>query len=157
MVEQYLAYLNLLDDLRRVLESLTNIARQKTDAVRRDDLNALDLALKQEQAQGLALRGLEQRMAKELQRLGLTNVTLSQLGDHYPEELQLKARSTAEALKNQYDLYQAAAEVARNTLECNLHEIEKFLANAESSPLGGAGYTAPGAELPSAMKTDFRA
>lgn len=152
----YVAYLSLLDELRRALATLTELAQKKTDAVRNDDLAALDLVLKQEQVLSLTLRGLEQKKTAQLAQLGLTDLPLLQLYTAYPQELQLQAKETAEELKRQFTLYQGAAEVSRNTLECNLHEIEKVLADMGGTE-SGIGYTPPGAELPHAMKTDFRA
>lgn len=154
MNEHYLAYLSLLDELASKLDSLTELARQKTEAVRKDDLNALDQALKQEQVLALALRGLESKRAKQLEQLGLAGVPLSKLAASYPEDLQMKAKKTAENLKTQYEIFCSANEVARNTLECNLHEIEKVLAGTGSA---GIGYTSSEVDLPKPLKTDFRA
>lgn len=159
MEQTYLSYLDLLDSLGRELEKLTDLAQQKTAAVRKDDLNGLDQILKQEQVISLSLRGVEQRRAKQLGQLGLESVKLSDLPAHYPAELRLKAKEAVETLQRRYRVYQAAAEVARNTLECNLHEIEKFLAAAENGGAsgGGPGYAPGSVELPPSFKTDFRA
>ena len=46
MDQSYVQYLSLLDELRTSLDQLSDLARQKTAAVRRDDLIALDEALK---------------------------------------------------------------------------------------------------------------
>ena len=42
------AYLSLLNELSGRLDQLSELARQKTQAVKKDDLTALDEALKQE-------------------------------------------------------------------------------------------------------------
>ena len=76
---------------------------------------------------------------------------------HYPDDLRLQAKHTVEALQTQFKVYQVSSEVARNTLECNLHEIEKFLATQEALPSSGPGYTPPTVEPPRSMKSDFRA
>ena len=46
----YLSYLDLLGEVGATLERLSQLAQEKTAAVRRNDLTALDEALKQEQA-----------------------------------------------------------------------------------------------------------
>ena len=149
------SYLLLLVSLREKLEQLCELAKGKTAAVQTDDLLKLDEILKREQALSLAFRGLEQKRSNLLQSMGMTNVPLSQLAAQYPPDLQLEAKQTIEALQNQYRIYRAAAEVARNTLECNLHEIEKVLSVIDDAP-NGPGYTPPQAEPPQSMKTDFR-
>lgn len=154
----YRAYLRLMDDLAGDLEQLSTLAREKTDAVRRSDLLRLDEIMKQEQAMTLTLRGLEQKRLKLAGQLGLDGVRLSALADRFPGEMRPEARQSAEQLHRAYQLYRSCAEVARNTLECNLHEIEKIVAASGIDPAeAGAGYTGPGAEPPKNMKTDFRA
>ena len=154
----YLDYLALLRELSGHLERLAELAGKKADAVRKDDLMALDEVLKQEQVMGLTLRGLEQRRQKLVKALGLDGVPLSALGEKYPEELGLQASQTAEALRHSYKIYRGCADMARNTLELNLHQIERVVAASGMDPAElGAGYEAPGVEPPKNMKTDFRA
>ena len=157
MEEHYLAYLSLLGGLNSDLEQLTSLAQQKTDAVRQDDLMALDEVLKQEQAMSLTLRGLEQKRLALISQLGLEGVSLSDLSSRYPAELRAQAKEAAETVQRTYKVYCSAADAARITLECNLHEIEKFIASAGGAPTEGAGYTPPNTEPPKKMKTDFRA
>ena len=156
MESLFRSYLLLLVSLREKLEQLCELARAKTAAVQADDLLKLDEILKREQALSLAFRGLEQKRDNLLRDMGLTHIPLSGLAAHYPPDLQLEAKQTIEALQNQYRIYHAASEVARNTLECNLHEIEKVLSAIDGASPNGPGYTPPQAEPPQSMKTDFR-
>ncbi len=158
MSEPYEAYLELLSDLSRQFAQLSDLAQEKTQAVRKDDLMALDEVLKQEQALALALRGQEQRRLAMVQALNLEGVPLAQLAQNCPPNLQLQARDAAEGLARQYQIYCSAAEVARNTLECNLHEIEKTLAQLGGDQTAGPGYSQTAETVPPPkMKTDFRA
>ena len=151
------AYLSLLNELSGRLDQLSELARPKTQAGKKDDLTALDEALKQEQAMTLNLRGLEQKRLKAVSQLGLEGSSLSELASRYPDSMQIQARQTAEKLLRSYQEYRCAAEVARNTLELNLHEIEKVIAASGVDTAGVPGYAAPVPEPPKRMKTDFRA
>lgn len=152
------AYLALLRELGGHLDRLAALAQEKADAARQDDLLALDEVLKQEQAMTLTLRGLEQRRQKLAAGLGLEGTGLSGLPGKCPPELQDEARGVVEALRRSYQVYRSRADMARNTLELALHQIDKFFAAAGVDPAqAGAGYEPPGAEPPSNMKTDFRA
>ena len=152
------SYLTLLRDLNKCLEQLSQLAQDKTGAVRQNDLLRLDEIMKQEQAMTLNLRGLEQKRLRLTAQLGLDGVPLTGLPARFPAALRPQASQDAERLYQSYQLYRSCAEVARNTLECNLHEIEKIIAASGIDPAqAGAGYTAPGAEPPKNMKTDFRA
>lgn len=151
-------YLALLQEVSSTLEKLTEVAQLKTAAVRMDDLATLNECMKQEQALSLALRGFEQKRTASLPALGLVGVPLSTLSSHYPLDHQMEAKAVSESALRHYRLYQSAAEVARNTLESNLHQVESFLAGAgvEAPPsftYSGDGYAAP----PQALRTDFRA
>lgn len=159
MAGSYEEYLALLSDLSRQFAQLSDLAQEKTQAVRKDDLLALDEVLKREQALALALRGQEQRRLAMVQSLNLEDVPLAQLAKNYPPELQLQAKDAVEDLSRQYQIYRSAAEVARNTLECNLHEIEKTLAQIGGNQASaGPGYQAAAETAPPPrMKTDFRA
>ena len=152
------SYFGVLRELSGVLDRLTPLARQKADAVRGDDLMALDEVLKQEQALSLNLRGLELKRLKLVPQLGLDNVPLSKLPEYCPAQLADEARETAAALRESYEVYRSYAGMVRNTLELNLHQIDKALADAGVDPkLAAQGYEAPPTEPPKRMKTDFRA
>lgn len=152
-----MSYLTLLEHVTGCLEQLTSLAKQKSAAVRRDDLLALDGVLKQEQALSLALRGHEQKRLKLIKQMNLEQVPLSRLYEYYPAGLKDRAKQTAEALRSSYSIYRCAAEVARNTLECNLHELDKIIAGMGGPQPVNNGYIPPEAEPPANMKTDFRA
>ena len=150
-------YLDLLDQIRASLEQLSGLAKEKSAAVHNDDLLRLDEIMKQEQAIALNFRGLEQRQNSLLTAIGLKGVPLSALAEQFPPKMRLEARQRIEKLQSQYQIYRTCSEVARNTLECNLHLIEKVLAAASVTTENGPGYQAKEPEIPSAMKTDFRA
>ena len=157
MADTFRSYLELLGALREKLEQLSELARQKTDAVRNDDLVTLDEIRKQEQALALSFRGLDQKRTTLLREMGAEELSLSDVAGCFPAAMRTEAKQAVEALQSQYRIYRTGAEIARNTLEVNLHEIEKILAASGGAPVSGAGYTPPAAEPPKTMKTDFRA
>ena len=158
MDELHLSYLKVLTDLAGTLDQLSQLAQQKADAVRNDDLISLDEVLKQEQALSLNLRGLEQRRLKLVPQLGLVGVRLEDLPQHYPSHLEDEATRAMKTLRQSYVAYRSYADVARNLLEVNLHQIEKVIAASGIDPkTATAGYEAPSVEPPKNMKTDFRA
>ena len=71
--------LHFFTELQQELERLTQLQRQKIDAVRAHDLDVLNDCMKQEQVISLSLRGLEQKREKLLQALGLSGVSLLEL------------------------------------------------------------------------------
>ena len=130
----YEAYIAFLGQLSDTLDTLTAIEKEKTDAVRRDDLNALNEYMKREQAMSLTLRSMDQRRMKLLKELGLEGATLADFAARCPEELRGEARAATEKLRGSYAIYRSAADLARHTLERNLRQIEAFLSEKGEQP-----------------------
>lgn len=150
-------FFTFLRELTQTLAHLTEVEQRKTLAVRQDDLVALNECMKQEQAISLALRGYDKRRLAALASLNLEDVPLSSLSTRVPESHRLEAKEVSEELSRQYELLRSASEVAQNTLECNLHQIEKTLAELGKGKEAGLGYHNSDPELPQPMRTDFRA
>ena len=158
MEPQFRDYLGVLQGLTDALDRLAPLEKQKAEAVRGSDLLSLDEVLKQEQAIGLSLRGLELKRQKLASQLELDNVPLSELPQRCPDQLADETRGTIAALRESYEVYRSFAGMARSTLELNLHQIDKFLIDNGVDPkLAADGYEAPPMEPPKRMKTDFRA
>lgn len=158
MDEQFRSYLTFLGNLRQGLETLTDLADQKRAAVEQDDLVALDEVLRQEQAQALFFRGLEQTREKLLDGLGLRSVPLSRVPDRCPPALREEIRQAVSALQERYRVYEEHSRTARELLEKNLREVESTIAAMGVRPASqGPGYRGPGVQLPPSMRTDFRA
>ena len=149
-------YLKILEQICAELEHLSEVAKQKTDAVRHSDLTVLDQVMRQEQAATLTFRGLEQKQNTLLHAMGLQGTTLSSLPEIFPPKMRLDAKQVVEKLQKQYQIYRNCSEVARNTLERSLHEIDQIVARSVQ-PADGPGYQAKDPDIPTGMKTDFRA
>lgn len=143
-------YLKLMRGLTRTLEELAQVERDKNAAASAGDLRGVEECMKREQVMSLTLRGYDQKRDALLAALGLQGVTLSQLEDHSPDEYQLETKKVVEELRRQYTLFQAASQVARHTLEINLHAIE-LMQNKQ------AGDSAEAEETRKTHQTDFRA
>ena len=137
MYEAYREYFGFMDQLGGLLDQLAELAKEKAAAVRRDDLLAVDNCMKREQALSLSLRAMDKKRETLLAGMGLKDVPLSDLAQHCPEELQKEARGASEELRTRYMLYRSASDVARTTLECSLHQVERMLADEASAPVGG--------------------
>lgn len=143
-------YLNLMRSLTHTLEGLTQVERDKNAAASRGDLAGVEECMKREQVISLTLRGYDQKRDAMLAELGLRGITLSQLESHSPEELRLETKGVVEELRRQYEMFQAASQVARDTLQVNLRAIERIQA-------AQAGDDAQAAEDRKIHQTDFRA
>ncbi len=157
MEDRFRSYLTILESVSSDLEQLTDLARRKTELVKRDDLLALDDVLNQEQALALAFRGFEQKRETLLRELGLAEVPLSCMAGHFPGAMRAEAEQVITTLQQRYRTYQDCAGQARSLLEHSLREIEVTLARMGAEPMDGPGYTAREVSPPPSMKTDFHA
>jgi len=135
MVATFEGYLDHLDKLGGMLDELTGLAKTKAKAANGGDLGTMDEVMRREQALSMSLRSMEQKRQEFASKLGLTGSVLSVLPDKAPEELRPRAKKTSEGLLRRYMLYKDASDVARTTLECNLHMIEKHMGQATGASL----------------------
>lgn len=121
-------YLKLLRGLSGTIGQLIGLERRKLEAVRANDVQAVDDCIRQEQVLSLSLRGAEQKRGKLLKGLGLENVPLSGLPQYAPEGLRIETREAMNELRRKYDEYQSASDAARTALERVLREVDQMLA-----------------------------
>ena len=80
------------------------------------------------------LEGEMGKREKLLAQLGLSGVPLRELEERGPREAHMETRRAVESLRRKYEVFQSASEVARNTLECNLHAIERIQRAQDAPP-----------------------
>lgn len=139
MTADYPELFRFLEKLGGELEKLTELQRKKTAAVRRDDLMGVNECMKQEQVISLSLRSMDIKREKLLGELGLAGLPLSAMPERCPAEYRAQARAVAEDVREKYLIYRSAADVARTTLEVNLHQIEKIVDDLSSGASAGPG------------------
>ena len=162
MTDAYREYLELLDAMGEGLDQLSALSEKKIEAVRKDDLMALDEIMKQEQALALAFRGIEQSQEKLMGQLGWREVSLSKTAERFPPELQGEAVRAVQALQGRYQAYRSISGSARESLEGGIREIDGMIAGLGGAPapqaVPGPGYgQREDAVPPQSMKTDLRA
>ena len=126
-------YLQLLAEIKAVIEQLINVEQQKLDAVHKADLVTVDECIRQEQAISLTMRSLDNRRDKMMPELGLVGSNLSNLAEHFPPELRDEAAKAAAALRSGYADYTSISEAARMALERGLREIDVMMQPAAAS------------------------
>lgn len=158
MEEKFQELFSLLDSVGTAMVRLTELANEKMEAVRKDDLMAINEVINREQAESLNFRGLESRREKLLRELNIPSAALSQLPASCPAPLQEQARECVAQLQERCKVYRQTADSARVILEKELREIDGTLSALGGRPISGPGYQAETESvLPSKMKTDFRA
>ena len=117
----------LLDDFSDIFDQLNDLQLEKIQAVRQDDLQALDHCMQREQAISLKIRGMQRQKEKVDEALGLKNIPLRQISEHLPEADREQLTPTIRRFKESYELYSSAASASRAVLETTLQEIDRAL------------------------------
>ena len=128
MADSYQEIFDFLDRLGDTLDELTEISKKKTAAVLRDDLLGVNECMKKEQVISLTLRTMDTQREKLMAAIGGAGRPLSALPELCPAERKAEAREIVDWLRDCYAIYRSAAEASRTTLEINLHQIEKLIA-----------------------------
>lgn len=154
MKQDFISMVELIRELTRAMDELTQTQRTVAAAVHTDDLAALAECMKKQQALALSLRNIDLKRAKQQQAMGIETLRLSELSDCAPdEETRQLVKNAAEQAANQYRLLQSASEVARSALECSLHEVEGMMTRMGIDPAQAQERTAS----VSGAHTDFHA
>jgi len=149
MESDFRDYLEMLKKLSATLDSLYAVTKEKINAVRNDDVMALNESLKKEQAISLSLRSIEKKRDDLNKKLNIKDAGIKNIPEYFPESMRDEVVKLTEETKRKYDTYNSASETLRDLLECALHQIEKMLESVESNP-GNIG-------IPTSLGTDIRA
>lgn len=143
-------FLKLIKELSGTLDQLAGLGRRKVSCTRKGDLSELDECMRREQVITLSLKTLEKKRQALLQEMGLVDVPLPHLYEHYPPALRQEAKDAVEELQTQFTRYQSAAAAARSVMERALRDIESMMPE-NAPPLPSPD------EPPPKMRTDLRA
>ena len=149
MDELYEAFFTYLEKVGEYLDRLSVLAKTKNIAAQRGDVLSVNECMREEQEISLTLRRMEQQRERMLTALNLRGVPLSRVPERCPPELRQAAREAVETLLTKRDIYRSAADAARSTLECSLHNVEKLI--EAKAPTGRTGPRARGG-----LFTDYR-
>ena len=135
MNKDYAELAKILEELAQAVERLSQSQTEIAAAGRAKDLAALSECMKTEQAYALTLRNLDKKRQDMQTQMGIGSHTLQMVRSTAPdEESRTLIRQAEEKLSANYKMLQSASEIARSTLECNLHEVEKLIENLGVDP-----------------------
>lgn len=151
---EFEGYLQFLTKLGTQFDQLTAIEQEKIQAVKDGNLAWLNDCIRKEQANSLAMRGMEQQRTEWLKGLGLKDGALRNLPQQCPAQYRQQANQVVQDVLRQYQVLESAREASRTLLECQLHRIEGEMSDRGMGPEADqAGQNQP----PRRTWTDFRA
>ncbi len=131
---EFEGYLEFLTKLGAQFDQLTAIEQEKIQAVKDGNLAWLNDCIRKEQANSLAMRGMEQQRTEWLKGLGLEDGSLRNLPQHCPAQYREQTTQVVQEVLRQYKMLESSREASRTLLECQLHRVEGKMADRGMVP-----------------------
>lgn len=124
-MKDFSAFIDIIKEFIQLFESLISIEQTKLDASVKNRVSFVEDCMNKEQAAVLHLRGLEQKREKAQKQLGMENLTFREILENAPSEAADVLRPMFDKLSFQVRTFQALSESAKESIEINLHMLQK--------------------------------
>ncbi|MCI1959330.1 MAG: flagellar protein FlgN [Clostridia bacterium] len=114
----------LVVNLIEIIKSLITIEKDKLNAVTRNNLEKLNVCIKDEQVQVMKLRGLDKKREKLLNSLGYDGLTFRQIISTLDGDEKNEAQKLFNNLKKATDDFNSINSTVKTAIEVNLHSID---------------------------------
>ena len=104
------------------------LEQAKLDAVSQNEISRLEEIIKKEQAEIMALRGLDQKREKLQAELGWKDLTFQKILMRLSEEQQTETKQLFDELASRVKSFQTITESSKTMMEVNLHAINEMIA-----------------------------
>lgn len=136
-------FAELLRQFVELFDRMTPLEQEKLDVVKRNQVSALEEIIKREQAEVMALRGLDQKRECLQKELGFEGMSFQEILERLPKEQQPEFQELFDILGSRVKEFQSVTESSKVMMEVNLHAINKMAAqiygNADTRTYEGDG------------------
>ncbi len=122
------AFQEVIRQLIEFFDRMIPLEQSKLDVVSRNRVSELEEIIKKEQAEIMALRGLDQRRERLQEEFGWKGMTFQEILKQLPEEQQREAGPLFDELALRVNTFQSVTESSRTIMEVNLHAINQMIA-----------------------------
>lgn len=131
-----------LEENVELYSNFLDLEYEKYDAVVKDDINALDNVVAQEQAFYLKMKGLDQRREKILKDLGFSDKTLREIIDTSCDGEKQRLIGIYDKLNTLINEFKKINSLCKTLIEIRLHRVDKAIKQLEEK-----GNTCPNGSL----------
>lgn len=111
-----------------VFDRLIPLEQNKLDVVKQKRISMLEEIGKKEQAEALAMRGLEQKRERAQEKLGFQGMTFQEILSQLPQEQQPEMKALFNELGDKVRTFQSLTDSSKSIIEVNLHTVNKMIA-----------------------------
>lgn len=118
----------LIRQFIELFERMIPLEQSKLEVVSRNQVTQLEDIIKKEQAEIMALRGLDQKRERIQEELGWKDMTFQEILERLPEEQRPDMKRLFDELATHVTTFQSVTESSRTIMEVNLHAINQMVA-----------------------------
>ena len=122
------SFRELIQQFIELFDRMTPLEQSKLEVVSRNQVALLEDIIKKEQAEIMALRGLDQRRQRIQEELGWKDLTFQEILGKLSEEERTDMEQLFDELAARVTAFQSVTESSRTIMEVNLHAINQMVA-----------------------------
>ena len=122
------AFRELIRQFIELFDRMLPLEQSKLEVVSRNQVALLEDIIKKEQAEIMALRGLDQRRERMQEELGWKDLTFQEILRRLPEEERPDMKQLFDELAARVTQFQSVTESSKTIMEVNLHAINQMAA-----------------------------
>lgn len=122
------AFRELIRQFIELFDRMLPLEQSKLEVVSRNQVALLEDIIKKEQAEIMALRGLDQRRERMQEELGWKDLTFQEILRKLPEEERPDMKQLFDELAVRVTRFQSVTESSKTIMEVNLHAINQMAA-----------------------------
>lgn len=121
-------FANLMHSFIELFDRMIPLEQEKLEVVKQNQVSRLEELIKKEQAEVMALRGLDQKREAMQKELGFEGMTFQEILEQLPEGQGQDLKVLFDELGSRVSSFQSVTESSRTLMEVNLHAINKAVA-----------------------------
>lgn len=144
-------FIDIINEFIIFFESLKDIEQEKFNAVTAKNFSQIDECMKKEQAAILKLKGLDKKREQIQEKLSFKDKSFREIISLVPDKNKPVLSELFNKLDSNVKSYKSISDAAKETLELNIHNIDRIIDAIENS----STYTNDGSKKENTQKKSF--
>lgn len=151
-MQHFTQFKNLIDEYIALFDQLIAFESKKLDAIAANDVELLDLQMKDEQAYLLKLKGLDIKREKLQKQMNMESLSFREIISKLDGESKEVLQKSFEILTRKTEEMKAAAKSTKSYIELHLHSLNLLISKLGGDSEAKTGYNKNGVQPLSDMK-----
>ncbi len=143
-------FADLIRQFIELFDRMIPLEQEKLNVVKQNQVSALEDIIKREQAEIMALRGLDQKRERLQKDLGFAELTFQEILERVSGEEHGELQQLFDELSGRVKEFRSVTESSKTMMEVNLHAINKMVAQKTYGSANVRTYEGDGSVRPDA-------